>query len=174
MKTKKVWSILQSVVSIGLCVLIVTVIASLLISKIQRKPLTTVFGFGAAVVVSGSMEPALRVNDVIIIHETKTPEMNDMLLYQSGGSLVVHRVVGFEDDGKTIITKGDANNTVDQPFSHEYSVGKVILVLPGMGDLVNFLKSPYGIIAMVMLVVMIYAAMFLIRQFKKRDEDTPS
>lgn len=104
------------------------------------------FGIGAAVVLSGSMEPELEINDVIIVRETDSYEVGDIVVYQSGQTLIVHRII--VKDGETIITQGDANNAADAPIEICAVKGKVIARVPGLGPVVNALKTPAGILIM--------------------------
>ena len=71
------------------------------------------FGFGTAMVLSGSMEPAIYVDDLILVAQRETYGVGDVVVYQSGDSLVVHRIIAMEDG--LVTTQGDANNTPDEP-----------------------------------------------------------
>ena len=73
------------------------------------------FGVGMAVVLSGSMEPELSVNDVIIVQQQDGYEVGDVVVYQSDKSLVVHRIIEISDG--MVVTQGDANNTTTSPTS---------------------------------------------------------
>ena len=55
------------------------------------------FGYGAAVVLTGSMEPTIHVNDVILVAEQPTYAENEIAVYQSGSILVVHRILDITD-----------------------------------------------------------------------------
>ena len=78
-----------------------------------------IFGRSILRVVTGSMEPTLRVGDFIIIKKTD-PDMlenGDIISFYSEqsdiyGMLVTHRIVGRADDGR-FITRGDANPVDD-------------------------------------------------------------
>ncbi len=123
------------------------------------------FGFGAAVVLSGSMEPALGIHDMIIVRETDSYEVDDIVVYQSGRSLVVHRIIA--KNGETVVTRGDANNVADPPIEMRAIKGKVIAHVPGVGLAVNALKTPAGI-----LTVLIAAFALTELSFRKeRDAD---
>lgn len=100
------------------------------------------FGVGASVVLSGSMEPALSVGDLLIFTEEENYEVGDVVVYQSGRTSVVHRIVSLED--QTVTTRGDANNTADAPFDVSLLKGRVVLVLPLIGYLILALKTPVG------------------------------
>lgn len=102
------------------------------------------FGVGASVVLSGSMEPEISVNDVIIVHRETAYHAGDVVVFRQGGSPVVHRIVTVS--GSDIITKGDANNASDEPIRLSDISGKVIGKIPGAGSAVDFVRSPLGVI----------------------------
>ena len=109
------------------------------------------FGYGAAVVLSGSMEPELSVGDLILVRETDQIEVNDIVVYQSGSSLVVHRVMDIQEN--MVTTQGDANNVADEPIDLSLVKGEVFFYLPAVGTFVNFLKAPIGIILTIVLAI---------------------
>lgn len=102
------------------------------------------FGYGAAVVLSGSMEPTFSQGDLIIVRQTDTFATGDVVVFQEGNTLVVHRIV--EVGQGTVTTKGDANNAVDQPVEVSSVKGTVLFWIPYAGRIVTFLKSPVGTI----------------------------
>lgn len=125
------------------------------------------FGYGAAVVLSGSMEPEFSQGDLIVVTETDHYHDNDIVVFQDGSSLVVHRIINI--DGETITTKGDANKTADEPINVSAVKGKVLFWIPFVGKVVEFLKTPVGTICI------IAAAVALIeiprRNEKKKDDE---
>lgn len=103
----------------------------------------TIFGYSSAVVVSGSMSGSIEVNDIVIIREESSYKVGDIISYESGDSLVTHRITA-QKDGK-FITKGDANNTADRmPVHAEQIMGRVIYVIPKLGAVISFFSSPAG------------------------------
>ncbi len=104
------------------------------------------FGTGCAVVLSGSMEPELSVDDLIIVREAKGYNVNDVVVYQNGFDLIVHRIISI--DGDTITTKGDANNVADNPTNISAIKGKVVASIPGIGLIAQVLKTPIAILVM--------------------------
>lgn len=102
-----------------------------------------VLGYSTAVVISGSMSGSIEINDMIIIHAEDTYTTGDVITFYSGNSLVTHRIVGETERG--FITKGDANNAADlYPVPITDVVGKVVLVLPGIGVIIEALRTPLG------------------------------
>ena len=126
------------------------------------------FGIGISVVLSGSMEPALSVDDVIIVKQTEDYGVDDMVVFNDHGILVVHRVISI--DGENITTKGDANNTADEPITREVVKGKVIKVLPGAGKAFDILRSPLAVVLVVGGAILLMELSFK-KEKKQADDD---
>ncbi|MBQ8611066.1 MAG: signal peptidase I [Oscillospiraceae bacterium] len=135
-------------------------------NRLVGEQLPMPFGYGAAVVLSGSMEPTFSTGDLIVVREEAAYATDDIVVYQDGNILVVHRILAL--DGETVTTKGDANNTADVPIALSAIRGRVLFHIPGAGSVVNFLKTPVGII------LTIAAAIALVElprcREKKKDE----
>lgn len=122
-------------------------------------------GYGAAVVLSGSMEPTFSKDDLIFVKETDELNVGDIVVYQSGNELIVHRIVNI--DGDMMVTQGDANNAADPAFEKSAVKGVVIGWIPQVGMLVNILKTPAGII-----LILVSAFLLVELSFQKqKDKD---
>lgn len=130
-------------------------------TKILGDQLPMPFGYGVAVVLSGSMEPELSKGDMIIVKNTGDYSVGDVVVYQDVRSLVVHRIV--ETDGKAVTTKGDANNTSDRSIDISSVKGEVLFAIPFVGNVVNLLKTPLATL------VIIVVAVLLLRFSDKRE-----
>jgi len=78
-----------------------------------------------ASITSGSMWPALKRGDLILIKGVESKEeigVGDIVIYQNPKGFTIHRVVKLNED--TFVTKGDANNVEDNPVSYEEIIGK--------------------------------------------------
>lgn len=113
-------------------------------SRLAGNQVPMPFGVGASVVLSGSMEPALSVGDLLLLKEQESYEIGEIVVYQSGSMPIVHRIISLQDE--QVVTKGDANNTADEAFPMEAIKGKVVCAVPFMGYIVWTLKSPVGIL----------------------------
>lgn len=124
------------------------------------------FGYGMSVVLSGSMESRLSVDDLVIIKATDDYKVNDIVLYQDGDSLVIHRII--EMDGDTVTTKGDANNVADAPIHKSQIKGVLVYDIARLGAIVNLLKQPVSVF------VLLAAALLLteLSYRKEKDKDT--
>ncbi|MBC7084592.1 MAG: signal peptidase I [Firmicutes bacterium] len=106
------------------------------------------FGLEVHPVLSGSMEPALRVGGIILCKEVPVSEVavGDVIGFNApGGMKVTHRVIDIiDEDGKRWFqTKGDANEDPDPELvsiSGE-TVDKVVYHLPYLGFFASFMRS---------------------------------
>jgi signal peptidase len=126
------------------------------------------FGYGAAVVNTATMEPALSRNDLVVVHREEDIQVDDVVVYQNDGALVVHRVVAL--DGDELVTQGDANEQTDLPVQRDEVQGVVVAVVPRVGAVVQAVKSPTGVI---LILVVLFAGMELsFRRTRRRDDQT--
>lgn len=105
-----------------------------------KEKLPMPLGYGTAVVVSNSMYPYLEVNDLIIVKKTNDYEVGDVIVYDEGSVLVVHRLVEIDD--QVFVAKGDANNSNDRAYSVSLIKGEVVKIIPGMGVLQEVFNNP--------------------------------
>ena len=126
--------------------------------NLLRNDMPMPFGYGISVVLSGSMEPSISVDDVVIVKECKAYEIGDIVVYQSGGELVLHRLIAL--DGNTATMKGDANDTADEPVLKSAIAGKMVYVWHGGGKTVKVIRNPitavFVLIAAIVLLLMSY------------------
>ena len=123
------------------------------------------FGFGAAVVLTGSMEPTIAQDSLIFVVEEETYEEDQIVVYQSGSLLVVHRIERI--DGETAVTKGDANNVADEPIPVSAIMGRVIGHVANMGPLVRAIKSPIGAVTLLAAAILLPELSY--RRQKQKD-----
>lgn len=132
---------------------------------ILGNAMPTPFGYGIGVVVSGSMEPDLSINDVVIVKKTDDYVVGDVVVYQARNILVVHKIISVEDD--YVITKGTANDVDDGPVKISELKGEVIKSYKGVGNIINFLQSPSGSILIISLALLLLILSF---QSEKKEE----
>lgn len=110
-------------------------------------------GFGMAVVLSGSMEPTLHVNDLVIVVPAESYEKGDVIVFQQEGDLIIHRIINIDEAAGTLQTQGDANNAPDEPITLTQVKGRESFHIPFVGIMIRALKTPVGIIAVLALAV---------------------
>lgn len=115
------------------------------------------FGYSIFEVATGSMEPAISKNDIIITKKTNTYEINDIITFAKDKNYITHRILS-KNNG-TYITKGDANNTSDDPITSDVIIGKVIKIYPNLGIWKEVFSSP-KILAIIFITLVIFDIAF--------------
>lgn len=97
-------------------------------------------------IVSGhSMEPTYRPGDYVIARASQDYEKGDIVMFEVGGGVVVHRIVGGSAESG-FVTQGDNNLGVD-PWrpSPETILGEAWVHVPFLGRAVGLVRHPIGI-----------------------------
>ncbi len=145
-------------INILLCILLILAIM-INVCSILNIP---IFGLRTYRIASGSMEPYLKVNDIIIIKTSDDYKVNDIVTYKQNNEYITHRIIAKKDN--EIITKGDANNTEDQPIKTDYIVGKLVYKLHIYGTINFVLSKPLTWVIILLLGILI---IFVLPEKKK-------
>lgn len=120
----------------------------------------------------------IQVFDVVTIHELPTVEdlkVNDIVLYEIDGLLLVHRIVAIEPPNKEhpdeihFLLHGDANELPDK-FPVKYEQMKGIYLgerVPYVGTFINFMQSPAGYLCILLVIFAVFAVPFAEKKILK-------
>lgn len=104
------------------------------------------FGYTLFEVASGSMEPTLYINDVILVKiNNENLKLDDIIAFYSEDAIITHRIVFM--DGNMLTVKGDNNNTIDVPIEVGQVIGKVVKVFPKFGVWKKIITEPKILVA---------------------------
>ncbi len=125
------------------------------------------FGMSAHPVLSGSMEPALKVGGMIICRDVHVSDVKvgDIIGFNApDGRKVTHRVIDIvEEDGKRWFqTKGDANEDPDPDLVSISSekVDKVVFHIPYLGFFSSFMQSKLAFLVFICAPALILMVLF--------------
>lgn len=119
--------------------------------------------FNAYVVLTGSMLPEIQVYDVVVTKkvDASSLEEGDVITFASAdtrflNTIITHRIIKKNYDAKTktysFQTKGDNNNVADNALVPQSNIyGKVILKIPKLGYLQEFLATDGGWIIVILI-----------------------
>lgn len=128
--------------ALNICIVLVAIVLFLSMffdvqTTFLKKTYSSFFGYSAFEIETGSMASSINIGDLVLVKNTKSVDLNDVITYDVGGKFVTHRVV--QQFADTLTTRGDANNSNDEPINSEQVVGKVVLVLPKLGIIKNIM-----------------------------------
>ena len=101
--------------------------------NIRGNTYTTMLGYSAFEVATGSMSNTIEIGDVILVKLIEPNEPvseNEIVVFTQDTTLVTHRIIKI--NGDQIITKGDANNKEDDPITRKQIIGKVVKIIPNV------------------------------------------
>ena len=128
--------------------------------------------YKSLVVQSGSMENTIMTGDIILIKALSQYNKNDVVTFKEvSEGIVTHRIIEVQDDSDTevFITKGDANRSIDNDtVKPEQVLGKVMFVVPKIGFLVVFAKSPFGLVVLILIPATLLIVDRVIKMSQKR------
>lgn len=137
---KKITKIITNTILIILFIILAIIIFVKAKTLISGKNYFEFFGYSIFEVATGSMEPAISKNDIIITKKTDNYEINDIITFSKENDYITHRILSKNEDN--YITKGDSNNTSDSPITNKDIIGKVIKVYPNLGIWKEVLTNP--------------------------------
>lgn len=114
----------------------------------------SLFGFRIYRVISGSMQPALQIGDVIIVKKSNNYSERDIITYSNGLTTITHRIIAINND--EVITKGDANEVDDKPINKEQIVGKFFFRISNFSLFSIILSKNVIYLIMIFLLVLIF------------------
>ncbi len=153
-----------------------------LIKRITNKDqITSVAGISFFEVATGSMRPEIVEGDLVVIQKKKSSyyqaEMIITFLPDGAKTPVTHKIVKREND--TLITRGINNNTDDDPIDVSCVLGEVIFVWKDYYKFAEFIKSPIGIVTIIVGGIVIVEGLSLINKklvnkepIKKKELET--
>ena len=134
------------------------VIAAIVVYMAIAAPI--LIGFRPVVVLTGSMEPTFPVGSIVYYHKCSFEELQvgDPITFQAENTLVTHRITTVNGLSRTVVTKGDNNETEDPvPVEETEIVGKTTkFAIPYAGYFVTYGKEPIAIAAMAVILLINY------------------
>lgn len=143
------------------------------------SPLDFFGRFKFLVISSASMDPALKIGDLIVVNARPTQiNKNDIIVFKDprgSGFLITHRVKNIFQDGDEnfIQTKGDGNNSLDDwQIKPEDIYGKTFLAFPVIGYVLEFAKTFAGFVILIVIpsVVIIANELAKVKLYWERKE----
>lgn len=136
-----------------LCIFLMMVIVQRLLPGVR-----SFFGFRSFVIVSKSMEPILKVGDVILVQTKKAEDIkiNDIVTYQGGPGdfskmIITHQVQNIKTENKRLIfyTKGAANDMIDPAVYQEQIYGVLVYKFVILSMISKVIRNTFGLMIFV-------------------------
>ena len=171
---KKFFLKIVNIVSVILIIFSVFVLLTVVTTKKGDVP--RVFGYSLFRVMTGSMEPTMPIDSLILVKQTEPAELReqDVISFFSRdpalmGEVNTHRIIKIEQyhDQYVFYTKGDANNIEDRYETFDKDiVGKVVFSSLFMGKAVRLISNPLIFIPLIIIPLMIIVGRNLVKSIR--------
>lgn len=148
MKNSKIKKIIRKIFIYGIRVLLVAIVVYNIVYTIGKEYNTKfnikICGKQSFIVTEQSMEPELKIDDVIITKKTAEIEIGDIVAFYQNNDLRIRRIQSISNEQNKIryITKGDNCLYMDfDEITSERIEGKVIKVLKKQGGIYKIIQS---------------------------------
>ncbi len=164
----KIVGILLNILLVIISVLIVIGVFYITQIKLFNNDYANLLGYTFFEVATGSMSPTINVGDVVIVKITKEVNENDIIVFKEENNFITHRLIQKEEG--QIITKGDANNSEDKSITEDSILGKVITIIPQIGNWRKAILSPEVISLILILIVLLIISFIYSARVEGKDE----
>lgn len=173
----------------ALCTVIILFAVFVLLNVVMTRSgeAPQIFGYSMFRVMSGSMEPTLPVDSMVLVKHTEASEVavDDVISFYSqdpqlDGMVNTHRVieVNRENEKYSFVTKGDANYIADTvPVSEADLIGKVVFTSLFLGRMVRLMANPLVFLPLILiplaiiLILNILSAVRSVKALMKQEEE---
>ncbi|MEG1351432.1 MAG: signal peptidase I [Bacilli bacterium] len=124
---KWIKAILKGIIYTILGIMIMLCVYILVTTGIFKQDYANVFGYTYFQVKTGSMTGEIEKDDLIIVKLTNKVVENDIITFKDNKDFITHRLIKINNN--QLLTKGDANNTLDEPINKTQVIGKVVFVV---------------------------------------------
>lgn len=166
---KKTLNIFKWIITSILGIILLINMYIIIQSKVRPNSVPSLFGYKPFVVLSGSMQPNIMVDDLIFIKKININKLkkNDIIAFRDKDNLVTtHRIIKVvKKNGQVCFeTKGDSNNVKDKELACKKNIeGKYVKRYAKLGSFILFIQKPLGFTVMMMTLFIICVLIYIIQ-----------
>ena len=172
MKIKKIISKILTIFLVIITALFVMLAIYNFISvKLLHKDYSNIFGYTYFEIVSGSMSPTIEKGDMILVKLDTEYKVGDIISFKDNDSIITHRIIEINDNN--YVTKGDANNSPDNPITKDKILGKTVKIVSRAFILVKVFTTPKVLFMCIFtIIIMCWCASSFKNEIKKEKVKT--
>lgn len=139
-------------------ILIILFIINLILSFEENTHILGIYMFN---IVSESMEPNLKINDVVVVKKVEKQQLQkgDIITFKQDERIISHRIEDIIKEKETIKfrTKGDNNEISDPDLVDSGQVyGKVLFSIKKIGNVISYIQNVRGFLNVAIFIVIVY------------------
>lgn len=165
---EKVIKIVFNIILILAVLLFILVAYNFFNINILKHKYSSYFGYTFFEVETGSMSGAIEINDIVIVKITQDVSNNDIITFEQNDEIITHRIINMDDN--FVYTKGDANNSSDNPIRKKQIIGKVVKILSNLGLWIKVFSESRVIISIIITILLFGIAISSEDDLKEHEE----
>lgn len=162
-------------------VLLIMLVAYIVLMKICPEKINKFLGYQTFVILTDSMEPVLPTGSAVLVKNLKDdeePKEGDIVSFRvdrlGEDAVFTHYYCGTEteEDGSTrYLTQGATAERPDDYITHRQDIiGTYVFHIPYVGRIVLFLKSPFALIELGIIMIIMIIYQLLWDKFDKEEQ----
>ena len=149
------------------------VIGTIVIAMLVFFAIPRIMGYTPYTVITGSMEPNYHVGSMIYVKPVEFSDLKvgDAVTFSGDSYVVTHRITEIDSKNKSVVTKGDANNSIDGSIKYSSIVGRASKVsIPYLGEISTGLSTSKGKILLIIILGGLFALSYILKPNADRKE----
>ena len=162
-------------------VLLIMLVAYIVLMKICPEKINKFLGYQTFVILTDSMEPVIPTGSAVLVKNLKDdeePKKGDIVSFRvdrlGEDAVFTHYYCGTEteEDGSTrYLTQGATAERPDDYITHRQDIiGTYVFHIPYVGRIVLFLKSPFALIELGIIMIIMIIYQLLWDKFDKEEQ----
>ncbi|MRM89569.1 signal peptidase I [Faecalicatena contorta] len=162
-------------------VLLIMLVAYIVLMKICPEKINKFLGYQTFVILTDSMEPVIPTGSAVLVKNLKDdeePKEGDIVSFRvdrlGEDAVFTHYYCGTEteEDGSTrYLTQGATAERPDDYITHRQDIiGTYVFHIPYVGRIVLFLKSPFALIELGIIMIIMIIYQLLWDKFDKEEQ----
>ena len=162
-------------------VLLIMLVAYIVLMKIGPEKINKFLGYQTFVILTDSMEPVIPTGSAVLVKNLKDdeePKEGDIVSFRvdrlGEDAVFTHYYCGTEteEDGSTrYLTQGATAERPDDYITHRQDIiGTYVFHIPYVGRIVLFLKSPFALIELGIIMIIMIIYQLLWDKFDKEEQ----
>lgn len=121
---------------------------------VKKEQILSINNYYLFKIASGSMEDKINTGDYIIVKRSNNYKVGDVVTYKESNHYITHRITKI--NGNEITTRGDANNSDDNPIKKDQILGKMVF----RAYIITFISNNKIFISVLFIIWIILGAIF--------------
>lgn len=154
---------LLSILNIVILLLIIINIFNLILTFLQKENYISFLDYTYIIMEENNNDLELKKGDFILVDLKKSAMKEDLVLIQEEGNLKLGKIIEIGTENVLVKTEG-----IEEEIAKDCILGKVIKVIPILGNILNILLTPIVLIILIITMILINLIQYFLKKTRKK------